>query len=132
VLEASAFDAVVRRISDEHVLALRIDPGCVSARLLRSLAPLSDILRREAGLPAPAWDPEGEPLEVETREAKGWGYAPRRLRGPGDLISDLAVLGRWTERSCLAAEEAVCFRVRASDEEFTLVHERWLNRWYRR
>jgi hypothetical protein len=132
VLSAERLDAVVRRVSDEHMFAVWLEPGALSARLLRAMAPLAEFLRREAGLPAPDWDPEGEPLEVETREAKGWGYAPRSMWVEGRTVRDLEVLGRWTERGTLTVQEAICFRVRAEGQELTLVHEPALKRWYRR
>jgi hypothetical protein len=132
VLEAEHLDALVRRVSDEHLLALWLQPNSISARVLHALGPLAELLRQEAGLAAPAWDPEGEPLEVETRAATGWGYAPHTMRSRDQTACELEVLGRWAERGSVSTQEAVCFRVRCAGHELTLVHERALNRWYRR
>jgi hypothetical protein len=132
VMEADGLDAVVRRVTDEHLLALWCEAGGFSAHVLRALGPLAELLRREGGLPAPAWDPDGDSIDVELREARGWGYAPARVRGLGALSGEVEVLGRWTERGSLSAQETVCFRVRIGDQELTLVHEPALRRWHRR
>jgi hypothetical protein len=93
---------------------------------------LAEALRREAGLPVPAWDSSGEAFGVQVRPSAGWGYAPCSLR-QGDAASQpLEVLGRWIERGSISAEDVVCFRVRAEDQELTLAHDRSLDRWYRR
>jgi hypothetical protein len=132
VLEAERLDAVVRRVSDEHLLVIWLVAGGLGARILRAMGPLAELLRREAGLEAPGWDPEARPLDVETRVATGWGYAPRTLRGLSGRAEELEVLGRWTESGTLSSQQAVCFRVRLGDQELTLVHEPALERWYRR
>jgi hypothetical protein len=132
VLETERLDGVVRRVSDEHLLALWLERDGFSARLMRATSSLAELLRREAGIGAPAWEPEGESVEVELREAAGWGYAPRRVHGPGEPAGEVEVLGRWTERGAISAQEAVCFRVRVAGRECTLVHEPALQRWHRR
>jgi hypothetical protein len=132
LLEAERFDAVVRRVSDEHLAVLWLEADSISAKVLQALAPLAEMLRREAGFAAPAWDPEREPLRVETRPAAGWGYAPWTVRFPDQPARELEVLGRWSEHGSISALESVCFLVRCGGEELTLVHERALNRWYRR
>lgn len=130
LLEAEALSAIVRRVSDEHVLAVWLEPSAISVQILRDVVPLAESLRVESGLTAPSWDPIGEPVEVELREAKGWGYAPRALKG--SRSGALEVLGRWTEAVGIAAQATVCFRVRLADAELTLVHDPATDRWYRR
>jgi hypothetical protein len=132
LLEAGTLDAVVRRVSDEHLVALWLERDQLSAGVLRALTPLAEVLRRESGLATPTWDPAGEPIEVEVREAVGWGYAPARVRRKGQASLDLEVIGRWNEPGSLSAQPAVCFRVRDAEQELTLVHEPSVSRWYRR
>ncbi len=131
IMEAERMDALVRRIGEDLFLALWVAPGALSARILAGIDPLVELLSRESGL-TPANDDDAAALEVETRAAKGWGYAPRALRTPGALATELEVLGRWTEPGESAGREAVCFRVRARDQEWTLVHDPSIQRWYRR
>jgi hypothetical protein len=131
LLEAERFDAAVRRVTDEHLVAVWLETEQATAEVRSALGPLADALRRESGLPTPEWDPMGEPLDVEVRHAVGWGYAPARVRMAPSIL-DVEVLGRWTEHASLSAQQAVCFRVRMAGQELTLVHEPALNRWCRR
>jgi hypothetical protein len=132
VVEAAEREFVVRRVTDEHLVVVALRPRGVSGRLLRAMSALAEALRRESGLAAPAWDPWGESFQVAVRVSSGWGYAPCALQ-VGDAASlPLEVLGRWTESGSISAEEVVCFRVRAHDQELTLAHDRSLDRWYRR
>ena len=120
----------MRRVTDELFLALWLEPGTLSARLLGGMDSLAEILRRESGLLLSSTTAEA--LVVETREAKGWGYAPRSVRSLGAPVGVLEVLGRWTEPGASAEQDAVCFRVRTADLEWTLIHDPALQRWYRR
>lgn len=131
-LETEKFDALVRRVSDEHVLVVWLSQGALSALLLRAMGPLAEQLRFESGVPAPVWDPVGEPIEVELREARGWGYAPGALRSTTGHLEPVDVLGRWTEGSGLTGQGLVCFLVRHQDLELTLVHDPAADRWFRR
>lgn len=131
ILEAERMDALVRRVSDELFLALWLEAGALSARLLAGIDPLVELLRRESGLVSEGGGGK-DALEVETRQAKGWGYAPRSVRSSTVPSTELEVLGRWTEPGAFAGQEAVCFRVRAANVEWTLVHDPGLERWYRR
>ena len=151
ILEADRMDAVIRRVSEDLFLTLWLEAGALTARLLIGIDPLVDLLRRESGL-VPAGTDGGD-LQVETRPAKGWGYAPRSVRGASVPSTDVEVLGRWTEPGTFVGQEAVCFRVRTADlgvgrtrgpgveaggpareqdREWTLVHDPGLRRWYRR
>jgi hypothetical protein len=141
ILEAERMDALIRRIGDELFLALWLEPGGLSARVMAAIDPLVELLCRESGLTSLAGGAEnlsppasraGYPLQVETRQAKGWGYAPQSVRGAGRGLQAVEVLGRWTEPGALEAHDAVCFRVRTADQEWTLVHDPGLQRWYRR
>jgi hypothetical protein len=132
VLEAARREFVVRRVTDEHLVVIALAPQGLSARLLRATTALAEALRREGGLSLPAWDPGGEAFEVQIRPSPGWGYAPCALQIGGAESRALEVLGRWTERGSISAEDVVCFRVRAADHELTLAHDRSLDRWYRR
>ncbi len=129
-VEADAMSAVVRRVSDEHVLVVWLEASAISVQLLRAVVGVAERLRSESGLDAPTWDPVGQPVEVELREAKGWGYAPKALKGAH--AASLEVLGRWTESQGITAQLTVCFRVRLAESEWTLVHEPSSGRWFRR
>jgi hypothetical protein len=132
VLEAELREFVVRRVTDEHIVAVALTHHGLSGRLLRAMTVLAEALRRESGFDAPTWDPWGEPFEVQVRASSGWGYAPAVLRVGTRASQPLEVLGRWTERGAISVEDVVCFRVRTEEQELTLAHDRSLNRWYRR
>lgn len=132
MVEAGARDLVIRRVTDDHTVIVALCAGAVSARLLRAMSALAEALRREAGFEVPAWDPWGEDFQVETRPAAGWGYAPWRLTAPDGSSQVIEVLGRWTERGSISAQDVVCFRVRCGADELTIAHDRSLDRWHRR
>jgi hypothetical protein len=132
VVEASERDLVVRRVSEELTVVVAVSSGSLGARLLRSMAPLAEALRREAGLAAPAWEPWGEALNVQLRPAMGWGYAPLAVVTRDGVSTPVEVLGRWTEHGTISTREVVCFRVSCGGEELTLSHDLSLDRWQRR
>ena len=132
LMECEHRDLIMRRISAEYGLLVVAEAGAVTARLLAGLDAVAIALRREAEIPAPSWDPGAEPYVVETREAVAWGYAPVSIRHGDDERVVRDVLGRWTERGAVSLEPLVCFRVRCEEEELTLVHDPWLQRWYTR
>lgn len=132
VVEAERREFVVRRVTDEHLVAVALQPHGLNARVLRAMAVLAEALRREGGLAVAGWDPWGEPFQVTVRPSTGWGYAPSSLQVGTEASQALEVLGRWSERGAISAEDVVCFRVRAGEGELTLAHDRSLNRWYRR
>ena len=129
-LETEKMDALVRFVDEGLFLALWLEPGALSAKLLGGVDSVVELLCRESGLLTENSQPEA--LIVETRQAKGWGYAPRLVRSLGAPAGVLEVLGRWTEPGTRPDQEAVCFRVRTADLEWTLVHDPALQRWYRR
>lgn len=132
VLETEKRDFVVRRVTDEHAVVVALVAGGVSARVLRAMAALAEVLRREGGLAVAAWDPWGEPFEVTVRTSPGFGYAPAMLSAADGAPREVEVLGRWHEGGSISSQEVVCFRVRCGPDEFTLVHDPALDRWVRR
>lgn len=131
-VEAANRDFVVRRVSDEHAVVVASISHGVTAHLLRSMAALADALRREAELPVPSWDTRGEVYQVDVRRSVGFGYAPQAVSLGEGAPTPVEVLGRWTERGFISAEEIICFRVRCEGRELTLTHDRALDRWHRR
>jgi hypothetical protein len=94
--------------------------------LLRAVGEFRD----EVGIARPVWEPQKDVIQVETRSATGWQYAPiafvegaRRV-----VISD--VIGRWISPAEFQAQEKVCFRIRTEfGEELTLVHNPETDEW---
>lgn len=128
-VSGDARDLVARRISEEYMLAVVTKPRALTRRLMGGIEHCVAELRREAGIPVPAWERAVDSVRVEVREAVGWPYAPAVLHDEGQRIEIAAVLGRWSEDS---GGSRVCFRVRTGDgEELTLVHDRGLDRWER-
>jgi hypothetical protein len=131
-VEALRRDFVVRRVTEDHCVVVALISHGVTAHLLRSLAALADALRREGELAVPVWDARGEPFHVSVRPSRGFGYAPESVALGEGGPTPVEVLGRWTERGFISAEEVVCFRVRCEGRELTLAHDRSLDRWHRR
>ena len=132
IFEGERGDVIARRVTPEHVLVVMLAESGLSGRLLSAMGALAEALRQEASAPAPPWDPEHEPLDVEVRQAQGWDYAPVQVRQGERVWSVGDVLGRWTERGAISPVDLICFRVRIDDHELTLVHDPWLQRWHRR
>lgn len=120
-----------RRINEDYVIVLRT-AGCFEHDSLRSaLVQTCIAFRALVGLDTPTWEPAGVPVDVETREAVGWAYAPVSFRDQGQLVAVSDVIGRWTEP--VAGEETVCFRVRTEEgREVTLVHDHRSDGWQMR
>jgi hypothetical protein len=131
-VEADQRDFVVRRVSDEHCVVVASISHGVTAHLLRSMVALADALRLEADLAVPGWDTRGEIYRVDVRPSVGFGYAPQAVSLRGGAPTPVEVLGRWTERGFISAQEIICFRVRCEGRELTLTHDRALDRWHRR
>jgi hypothetical protein len=131
-VEAARRDFVVRRVTEEHCVVLALAAHGVTAHLLRSLPALADALRREGQLHVPSWDLRGEVFHVNVRPSVGFGYAPEAVALGDGVPTPVEVLGRWTERGFISAEEVICFRVRCQGRELTLTHDRSLDRWHRR
>lgn len=131
-VEAARRDFVVRRVTEEHCVVVALTAHGVTAHLLRSLPALAEALRREGDLDAPPWDVRGEVYQVNVRPSQGFGYAPEAVALDDGEPTPVEVLGRWTERGFISAEEVVCFRVRCQGRELTLTHDRYSDRWHRR
>lgn len=131
-IEGSQRILLVRRLDDHYQLVVVLRPRAVDERVVEATERLAGALRDEAGLEAPSWDQERGSLDVETREAVGWPYAPAAFRQGKQVTRIAAVLGRWTEHGGLVGGELVCFRVRTEDgSEITLAHDVEQDRWLR-
>lgn len=126
---ASERDLLVQRVTAEHSLVVAVDRPYARARVARALPEVVGSLRAEAALPAPAWEDHGPSVQVETRAARGWPYAPRSYTDGAGVRREVEVLGRYLEPGTALRAEAICFRVRAGDEELTLTHLPAENRW---
>lgn len=125
-IEASERVLVVRRIDDDYALVLVATNGANRDVIDHNLERAVAAFRGEAGLKAPAWEPE-HGLSVELRRAVGWRYAPRSYSLRGRRIGVVDVLGRFDDRD----QDLECFRVR--DErgyELTLAYDSKLARWF--
>lgn len=130
---ADARDIHFRRVGDEYLLVVAVRAGWTTLRLLDAIHATGDLLRREAHAKAPVWDPLAGPVEVETRGAVGWDYAPAAYRDAGKRIEITDVLGRWVDSEEMPGVDLVCFRVRtATGAELTLVHDGARGRWLKK
>jgi predicted regulator of Ras-like GTPase activity (Roadblock/LC7/MglB family) len=122
-------DMLARRVDDDYVLVVVARSGAFGSELMAALDHAVLDLRDEADLPTPSWDC---PLEVETRRATGWEFAPTVCRQGSRSIRISDVLGRWIEPGQIAGGELVCFRVRSDgNQELTLAYDRVRDRWLR-
>ncbi|MEM9865329.1 MAG: hypothetical protein AAF938_27235, partial [Myxococcota bacterium] len=88
-------------------------------------------LRSEAGIETPAWDPACL-LDVETRSARGWDFAPASFTENGQSYRVDAVMGRWLEGGGIGGGDIVCFRLRTEDgRELTLAFDETNGLWLR-
>jgi predicted regulator of Ras-like GTPase activity (Roadblock/LC7/MglB family) len=131
VLEATRYDLLARRISDDFVLVVVLTAPGLKGHVLLAMAALAEALRTEAGLTPETWDPASVPFRVETRHVEGTDV-PERLFVGGQVLRVEQILGRWTERGAISSAARVCFRVRAGQRELTVVYEPELASWYRR
>ncbi len=136
-------EIVLREVGEGYKLVLVIRAGSIDRVLLESIEQTVVALRGESGLDDAGVevarghlsDPVARPsmmfstrtrVDVVTREAPVWGYAPANVLTGGPASRIIAVLGRWEE------EDLVGFRVRVdTGEELTLLHEVTSARWYR-
>jgi hypothetical protein len=114
-------EMIVRRVSDEYLLVVVTRPLRVEAPLRAAIDASVAALRAEGEIPRPRWEPHRQPLVVEVREARGWGYAPEVIYDRGVRTEILAVLGRFGEGE--GAQRRDVFLVRTEHgEELTLAH----------
>lgn len=118
----------VRRLSDDYVLVLRTR-GTFERSHLRSVAiRVARAFRAAVGIDTPHWEPQAVPIEVKTRPAVGWDYAPASFREHGERVAVEDVLGRWLDPP--NDQGNVCFRVRTLEgRELTLVHDLHADAW---
>lgn len=123
-------DLLLRRVGAGYTLVVLVRAGAESPALHYVVAHTVDELRAEAGIDVESWDPDAGPLEVTTRDAAGWDYAPATVGlGAGRVEID-DVLGRWEEPGGLVGGRLHCFRVRVVDGgEMTLAHDISQDRW---
>jgi hypothetical protein len=124
---ASGRELWARRVTDEHVLVAQSGRDVDALQAWTVLSSAAEEFRSEIGVGRPAWEPP-PPLEVWTRDAVGWPFAPAAFTEHGARTEIGDVLGRWTE-PCEGVERApaaerTCFRIRTADgRELTLVHD---------
>jgi len=122
------YEMWARRLSEDYVLVLRTE-GTFERSHLRSVAAhTAHAFRAAVGIDAPYWEPEAVPIEVSTRPAVGWDYAPDSFREHGERVAVEDVLGRWTDPP--DSDGDVCFRIRTVDgRELTLVYDPGADAW---
>lgn len=122
-----------RRIDDNYSLVTVVFSGVDRTRLKKAMARAVREFRGEAGTAPPAWEPPGDLIQVETRQATGWQYAPSAFLEEGIWIAITDVLGRWVEPAQYTERDKVCFRVRTEQGiELTLVYDQQANQWISR
>jgi predicted regulator of Ras-like GTPase activity (Roadblock/LC7/MglB family) len=132
VVEATKYDLLVRRLSDDFALVVVLTSHGLNAHVLSAMNALSDAVRYEAGVVAANWDPSSVPFRVQTRLGPQGEELPATVYDGGVAQAVQAVLARWTERGVISAADRVCFRVRVAKGELTLVFEPVLKQWHRR
>jgi predicted regulator of Ras-like GTPase activity (Roadblock/LC7/MglB family) len=124
---------LVRRIDDEYTLVVLTIPDANGPHTQLEMTEAVRSFRREASLLPPPWEPTGEAIQVETRKATGWRFAPASFSEGKDRVLVTDVLGRWIEESDPGVGEQVCFMVLTEEGmEVTLVYEPAARRWTRR
>ena len=122
---------VIREIGEGYSVVVVIRGRLIDQAILVATERCVSVLRREAGLATPSWDPAGT-LEVMTRDAVGWDYAPLGYVEHGVVHQVHDVLGRWEEEGGISAGSLVCFRVRnEAGDELTLAYDDAENAWLR-
>jgi hypothetical protein len=130
-VQGSEREMVVRRVSDEYLLAVITRPLRVEGPLRAAIDATVSALRAEGEIARPRWEPHRQALLVDVREARGWGYAPAVIYDRGVRTEILAVLGRFGEGD--GAQKRDVFLVRTEHgEELTLAHRIEGGVWERR
>lgn len=130
-LVADVRELLVARVSPEYSLVVVVTAGAVVRAVLEGLDRAVRELRVEAGVvPVTANEADPDALDVATRAAKGWAYAPASYVQRGVRVDIAAVLGRWLEGGLVTGGDLVCFRVRTkAGQELTLAHDADTDRW---
>lgn len=130
-VQASERELLVRRVSDEYLLVLVTRPMKVEGPLRAAIDATVAALRAEGEISRPRWEPHRQPLLVDVRQARGWGYAPEVIYDRGVRTEILAVLGRFGEGE--GPQRRDVFLVRTEHgEELTLAHRLDVGTWERR
>lgn len=130
-VQGSERELVVRRVSDEYLLVVVTRPLKVETPLRAALDASVAALRAEGEIARPTWEPHRQPLIVDIRDARGWGYAPSVIYDRGVRTEILAVLGRFGEGA--GAQRRDVFLVRTEHgEELTLARRLEDSVWERR
>lgn len=130
-VQGSERELVVRRVSDEYLLVVVTRPLKVETPLRAALDASVAALRAEGEIARPTWEPHRQPLIVDIRDARGWGYAPSVIYDRGVRTEILAVLGRFGEGE--GAQRRDVFLVRTEHgEELTLARRLEDSVWERR
>ncbi|MFO0685615.1 MAG: hypothetical protein U0234_26375 [Sandaracinus sp.] len=130
-VQASERELLVRRVSDEYLLVLVTRPMKVEGPLRSAIDATVAALRAEGEISRPRWEPHRQPLLVDVRQARGWGYAPEVIYDRGVRTEILAVLGRFGEGE--GPQRRDVFLVRTEHgEELTLAHRLDVGTWERR
>jgi hypothetical protein len=123
----------VRRIDDTYSLVAVAFAGGDRMRLKKAIARAVREFRYEAGTAPPQWEPPVDLIQVETRPATGWQFAPVAFIEEGIWIAVTDVLGRWIESAQFAERDKICFRVRTEQGvELTLVYDPEADQWISR
>jgi predicted regulator of Ras-like GTPase activity (Roadblock/LC7/MglB family) len=122
-----------RRIDDNYALVTVVFSGGDRLHLKKAMARAVREFRYEAGTAPPHWEPPADLIQVETRAATGWQYAPTAFYEEGIWIAVKDVLGRWVEPAQYSERDKVCFRIRTEQGvELTLVHDPEADQWISR
>ena len=118
-------------MSDEYLLVVVTRPLRVEGPLRAALDATVSALRAEGEIARPRWEPHRQPILVDVRAARGWGYAPEVIYDRGVRTEILAVLGRFGEGE--GGQKCDVFLVRTEHgEELTLAHRTNDDVWERR
>ncbi len=130
-VQGSERELLVRRVSDEYLLVLVTGPLKAEGPLRGAIDATVSALRAEGEISRPRWEPHRQPLLVDVRQARGWGYAPEVIYDRGVRIEILAVLGRFGEGEGTQRRDVFLVRTEHG-EELTLAHRLDLGTWERR
>ncbi|MBN1652555.1 MAG: hypothetical protein JXA30_02145 [Deltaproteobacteria bacterium] len=119
-----------RRINDEYTMVAVAYQGEKRSRMKRALLRAVREFRDEVNITRPPWEPPADIIQVETRSATGWQYAPVAFTEEGTRVAISDVFGRWIKSSDIAGQDKVCFRIRTEfGEEMTLMHDPRSDEW---
>ena len=124
-------ELLVRRVSNEYLLVVVTRPLRVEGPLRAAIDATVAALRAEGEIARPTWEPHRQPILVDVREARGWGYAPDVIYDRGVRTEILAVLGRFGEGDGGSRRDVFLVRTEHG-EELTLAHRLGDGVWERR